>query len=70
MTEFYRTSFMVCVTFALLKVCSPPPPFTVLFKVLWSPVLARTDLCCRVVCCPILNQSMGWKQRRRDTESE
>lgn len=59
----------LCYVFALLLVCSLPS-LTVLFKVLWSTVLACTDLCCRVVCCSTLNRSMRWKRRRRDTESE
>lgn len=41
---------------------------TVLFKVLWSTVLARADLCCRVVCRSVLNHSMRWNRRRRDAE--
>lgn len=57
----------LCHVFSLFTVCSLPS-FTVLFKVLWSTVLACTDLCCRVVCCSILNHFMRWKQRRRDTE--
>lgn len=44
--------------------CSSLPSITVIFKVLRSTVLASTDPCCRVVCCSILNRSVGWKWRR------
>lgn len=58
--------FMVCVV-CLLPLQSAGS-ITVLFKVLWSTVLARADLCCRVVCRSVLNHSVRWNRRRRDAE--
>lgn len=59
---------------SLSVLCVSSQSLSDLFKVLYPTVLVCADLPCRVVCCSVLNQSMRWKQRRRDgavgTESE